>query len=131
MGLLWWLNDKESACCAGEAGDTHWIPGSERSPGAGNSNPLQYSCLGNPGDRGAWRATVHGVTRVGHNLVTKPPQPPPRLNILSYVDFYVHGMFMSCAHFSDWDVRFFAVILKKNVSLGNNFTLTKSCKELV
>ena len=82
-------------------------------------------------DREVCQATVHGVTRVGHNLVTKPPQPPPRLNILSYVDFYVHGMFMSCAHFSDWDVRFFAVILKKNVSLGNNFTLTKSCKELV
>ena len=63
--------------------------------------------------------------------MTKPPQPPPRLNILLYVDFYVHGMFMSCAHFSDWDVRFFAVILKKNVSLGYNFTLRKSCKELV
>ena len=38
----------------------------------GNGNPLQYSCLENPMDRGAWR--VHGVTRVGHDLVTKPPQ---------------------------------------------------------
>ena len=38
------------------------IPGSERSPGEGNSNPLHYSCQGNPMERGAWRATVHGVT---------------------------------------------------------------------
>jgi len=38
-------------------------------PGEGNGTPLQYSCLENPIDRGAWRATVHGVTRVGHDLV--------------------------------------------------------------
>ena len=43
------------------AGDADLIPGSERSPGAGNGNPLQYSCLENPMDRGAWWATVHGV----------------------------------------------------------------------
>ena len=39
------------------------IPGSERSPGEGNGNPLQYSCLENPMDRGAWWATVHGVAK--------------------------------------------------------------------
>jgi len=39
-------------------------------------NPLQYSCVENPMDRGAWWATVHGVTRVGHNLATKPLSPP-------------------------------------------------------
>ena len=49
------------------------IPGSRRSPGEGNGYPLQYSCLGNPMDRGAWRATVHRVTRVRHDLATKPP----------------------------------------------------------
>ena len=43
------------------AGDAGLIPGSERSPGGGNGNPLQYSCLGNPMDRRAWQATVHGV----------------------------------------------------------------------
>ena len=43
------------------AGDLGSSPGSGRSPGGGNGNPLQYSCLGNPMDRGAWRATVHGV----------------------------------------------------------------------
>ena len=44
------------------AGDTGSIPGSGRSPGGGDGNLLQYSCLDNPTDRGAWRATVHGVT---------------------------------------------------------------------
>ena len=52
---------KKSACSAGDAGS---IPGSGRSPGEGNGNPLQYSCLENPMDRGAWWATVHGVTTV-------------------------------------------------------------------
>ena len=45
---------------AGDTGDVGSIPGSGRSPGAGNGNPLQYSCLENPMDRGAWQATVHG-----------------------------------------------------------------------
>ena len=45
-----------------KAADPGSIPGSRRSPGGGSGNPLQYSCLGNPMDRGAWRATVHGVT---------------------------------------------------------------------
>ena len=45
------------------AGDSGLIPGSERSPGGGNGNPVQSSCLKNPMDRGAWRATVHGVAK--------------------------------------------------------------------
>ena len=63
---------KESAC---NAVDLDSIPGSGRSPGERNGNPLQYSCLENPIDRGDWQTTVHGVTRVGHDLVTKPPPP--------------------------------------------------------
>ena len=59
---------KESACNAGTLG---LIPGSGRFPGEENGNPLQCSCLENPMDRGAWWATVHGVARVGHGLVTK------------------------------------------------------------
>ena len=50
------------------AGDVGLIPGSGRSPEKGNGNPLQYSCLGNPMDGGAWRATVHEVGIVGHGL---------------------------------------------------------------
>ena len=46
---------------AGDAGDVGLIPGLGTSPGIGNDNPLQYSCLGNPMDREAWGATVHGV----------------------------------------------------------------------
>ena len=67
--LCMWLHGKESACDARDAGS---IPGSGGSPGEGNGNLLQYSCLGNPTDRGAWWATVHGVARVRHDLVIKP-----------------------------------------------------------
>ena len=49
---------------AGDARDTGSIPGSGRSPGEGNGNPLQYSCLESPMDRGAWQATVHGVAEL-------------------------------------------------------------------
>ena len=56
------------------AGDAGSIPGSGRSPGGGNGKPLQYSCLENVMDRGAWRAAVHGVTRSQYHLVTKQQQ---------------------------------------------------------
>ena len=49
---------------AGDVRDTGSIPGSGRSPGKGNGNTFQYSCLENPMDRGAWQSTVHGVTRL-------------------------------------------------------------------
>ena len=48
---------------AGDTRDVGLIPGSGRSPGGGHGNPLQYFCLRNSMDRGAWRATVHGVTK--------------------------------------------------------------------
>ena len=54
MGFPYSLVSKESACNAGHPGS---IPGLGRSPGEGNSNPLQYTCLENPMDRGAWQAT--------------------------------------------------------------------------
>ena len=54
---------QESTCNAGD---------SRRSPGEGNGNPLQYSCLENPMNKGAWQSIVYGVARVGHNLATKP-----------------------------------------------------------
>ena len=69
-GLPRWLGGKESA------GDMGLIPGLGRSPGERNSNPLQYPCLGNPSDRGAWWATVHGVAKeVRCNLGPKEQQP--------------------------------------------------------
>ena len=48
---------------AGATGDVGSIPGLGRSPGGGNGNPLQFSCLENPMDRRAWRSTVHGITK--------------------------------------------------------------------
>ena len=55
-----WLSVKESPW---QARNVDLTPESGRSPGEGNGNPLQYSCLGNPMDRGDWWATVHGVTK--------------------------------------------------------------------
>ena len=58
------------------------VPGLRRSPGGGNGNPLEYPCLGNPMDRGVWRAAVPGVSRVRHGLATKPP--PLKIKGLSH-----------------------------------------------
>ena len=60
MGFPGSSDGKVSACCAGDLGS---IPGSGRPPGEGNGNPLQYPCLENPVDRGAWWAVVHGVAK--------------------------------------------------------------------
>ena len=54
------LDGKESTCNAGDTRDMSSVPGLGRSPEEGNDNPLQDSCLGNPMNRGAWWATVHG-----------------------------------------------------------------------
>ena len=75
LGFLSHLNlcgsdDKESACSTGDPGSNPW---SGRSPGEGNGNSLQYSCLENSMDRGVWRTTVHGVTLL-HNLATEQQQ---------------------------------------------------------
>ena len=76
--LIWSCDFSSLACCgmdpsgsvvknppanAGDTGDMDSIPGSGRSPGEGNGNPLQYSCLENPMDKGAWQGTVHGVAK--------------------------------------------------------------------
>ena len=63
MGLPGQLSGKESACNAGATGDSGSIPGLGRFPGGGNGNPLQYSCLENLMDRGAWWATAHGFAK--------------------------------------------------------------------
>ena len=66
--LLRGLSGKESTWQAGDMGS---VPGLGRSPGEENGNPLQYSCLGKPMDRGAWSATIYGVARVRRNLVAR------------------------------------------------------------
>ena len=64
MGFPDGSSNKAPNCNAGDLGS---IPGSGRSPGEGNGNPLQYFCLENSMDGGAWWATVHGLQRVGYN----------------------------------------------------------------
>ena len=76
---------KESACRAGDAGS---ILGSGGSPGEGDGNALQYSGLGNPLDGGTRWATVHGVSRTGHNLANKPPPPKGILAGLVFQRWY-------------------------------------------
>ena len=63
-----WLRTQPAS--GGDLRDVGAIPGSGRSPREGNGNPFQYTCLENPLDRGTWRATVHGVARVKHDLAT-------------------------------------------------------------
>ena len=74
---------KESASNIGHLG---LIPGSGKTPGEGNGNPLQYSFLKNPLDRRAWWVTVHGVSRVRHDLATKPS--PSQYCYLSFLTFF-------------------------------------------
>ena len=62
-GFPKWLMGKESACNARDVGNLDLISGSERFPGGGDGNPLQYSCLENPMDRRAWWAVVHRVAK--------------------------------------------------------------------
>ena len=74
IGLPWWLSGKEFTCQCRSL-----IPGLGNSPGVGNGNPLQYFCLGNPMDRGAWSATVCDHKRVRHNLTTKQQEPEAKM----------------------------------------------------
>ena len=60
IGLPWWFSGENPPA---NAGDLSLIPGLGKSPGEGNSNPLQYSHLENPMDRGTWQATVHGIAK--------------------------------------------------------------------
>ena len=67
FGFTWWLNGKECTC---NARDMSVVSGSGRSPGEGNDNPLHYSCLGNPMDRGSCWATVHAFAESDMTEVT-------------------------------------------------------------
>ena len=69
LGFPGGSDGKESACNVGDPGS---IPGSGRSPGEGYGNPLQYPCLGNPMDRGAWWVAVHAIAKIA---TTESPHP--------------------------------------------------------
>ena len=91
------VNGKESICQCRRLRDEGLIPGSGRSPGGGHGHPLQYSCLENPVDTGAWRATVHGAaeTEVTWYSCTKHCHPPPH---------HVFHHLPSNAHTAHWHV---------------------------
>ena len=102
---------------AGATGVVGSITGSGRSPGEGNVNPLQYSCLGNPMDRGTWQATVNGIERAGYNLVTKQQQNGKK-------KFYFVADIAPCSIIpltnSSGSQPWFLIVLQKNdVKLGN------------
>ena len=79
------------------ARDTGSIPGPRRCPGEGNGNPFQDSCLGNPKDRGAWRAIVHeGNKRVKHDSVTKQQLPPSLFTTLSCLKLFCLPVYYLC-----------------------------------
>ena len=91
-----WLHLLCGACNARDPGS---IPGSGKSSGEGNGNPLQYSCLENPIDKGVWQVTVHGVTRVGHDLASKlPPSPISSVAIDSWKFHEVSNQVLSVHH---------------------------------
>ena len=88
-----WLSGKESAC---QSRRHQYDPGLGRSPGVGNSNPLQYSCLENPMDRGAWWATLHGVAESDsmeglsthmHTLISHRPYIPENTGLVYWSIF--------------------------------------------
>ena len=74
--------------------DIDWIPGLGRSPGEGNCNPLQYSCLENPIDRGAWQATIRGVKKSQTWLSTHTDQCLP-------IPLHMNGLVFGIGHFKD------------------------------
>ena len=101
QGLEWqrdFPGGSEVKNAPGNVRNVHLIPGSGRSPGEGNGNPVQYSCLRNPMGRGAWQAIVHGFARVGHDLATRQQQQGGRASwglwvyrLLSSLSMLVEG----------------------------------------
>ena len=101
----WWLSAKEPTC---NTGDTGLIPGSGRSPGWGNGNQLQYSCLENPMDRGSWLAIVHRVSKsqtwlkrqLAHKCVHMCIDTHTYIHVYTYIHTYkdMHTYFPASVH---------------------------------
>ena len=74
---------KNLSASVGDIGDTGSVPSLGRSPGVGNGNPLQYSCLGNPMDKGTWQATVHRVAKSETQLKRQHTHIHPHIFFIS------------------------------------------------
>ena len=108
-----WLSCKKSTCTAENTGDSGSIPELGRSPGGGNGNPLQYSCLENSTDRGAWQAIVHGVAKNQTRL--------KRLNTLTefnYIKFYLKELILPLAHYLEVCVLFWSDPMGSTQGMG-------------
>ena len=116
---------KKPSASAGDVRDPGSIPGSGRSPGGGHGNPLQYSCLENPMDRGAWRAAVHGVTKSRTRL--------RELSIRARIEFMhlkIHAIYhinriKKKNHSHRWAPKIYSFMIK------NKSLLTNSEKDLL
>ena len=105
IGLSKWLSGKGSACHVGHVG---LIPGSGRSPGEGNGLPLQYSCLGNLMDRGAWQATVHSVTMSQTGLSNQ--------TTATYLLYYFNWLQQSYTTITIWQISNKELFKKKKIT---------------
>ena len=108
--------DEESTC---NAGNPSSIPGSGRSPGEGNGNPLQDYCLEKSMDTGAWRATVQVVTRGRHNLMTKLPSPCCINSVAQIVYWELIQVCSSCVLHLFW---FLSASLHSNHTVSPGFS---------
>ena len=99
LSCLWWLSGKESTC---NAGDTGLTPGLGKSPGEGNNFPLQYSCLRNPMGRGAWWATVRGVTKESDTTSWRTSNNNVSLDISATASPSIHLLMDIEAVFVSW-----------------------------
>ena len=97
VGLPLWRSGKESSCSAGDAGVVGSIPGSGRSPGGGHYNPLQFYCLENAMDRGAWQAAVLGTVKSWTRL--KPLSTHARVSRDAWLQGFTEGVFLSRTSF--------------------------------
>ena len=120
---------KNLPASSGDAADTGSIPGSRRSPGGGHANPLWYSCLENPKDRGAWWATVHGVARSRTQLSNwtcsahikwylKCPLKPWSFNIWAGLRRFFWSRFIYLSYFSLLCHHRFETLLGAQVRAG-------------
>ena len=100
---------KNPLAIAGDARDPGSIPGLGRSPGEGNDNPLQYSCLENPMDRGAWKASVHGVSE----LDTTEQLTTINISLNKEYIFFIERVFkLNCALQFSKDIYIYIYIYK-------------------
>ena len=119
-GLPRWLSGKESACNAEDVGS---IPRLRRSSAEEHGNTFQYFCLGTPMNRGAWRAIVHGVTRVRHDLVTKSLPPPPYIFTYIYIYSQITTLCV-CVYICIYVYIFVYIYLWIEVSVSENSALS-------